>query len=342
MRLDDEVLIPYPVSANMVMDRRGVSEDVLGAVGNTPLVHLRRLGRVVKPVVYGKLEFMNPGGSVKDRIASYLIGDAEEKGLLKKGGTIIEPTSGNTGLGLAMVAAVRGYRTIFTMPDKVSEEKRASLRAFGAEVILAPTEATPDSPQHYVNVARRLNKEVAGSYMPNQYVNPGNPEAHYRTTGPEIWEQTAGGVDAFVACVGTGGTISGVGRFLKERRKEVRIVGVEPEGSIYHNTKHGTDYPLHSYLVEGIGEDFIPATYDQSVVDEIIQVSDRETFAMARRLTREEGIFAGGSSGTAVAGALKFAEKNSALGTIVVILPDTGRSYVSKLYNDDWLKSKGF
>jgi cystathionine beta-synthase len=324
------------------MERRGVSEDVLGAVGNTPLVHLARLGRDVKPAVYAKLEFMNPGGSVKDRIASYLIRDAESRGLLKKGGTIIEPTSGNTGLGLAMVAAVRGYRTIFTMPDKVSEEKRASLRAFGAEVVLTPTEVTPDSPQHYVNVARRLSREVPGSYMPNQYANPGNPEAHYRTTGPEIWEQTGGSVDAFVASVGTGGTISGAGRFLKEMNKGVRVVGIEPEGSIYHNTKHGTDYPLHSYLVEGIGEDFIPATYDQGIVDEIIQVSDRETFAMARRLTREEGIFAGGSSGTAVAGALRFAEENGDLSSIVVILPDTGKSYVSKLYNDEWLKSKGF
>ncbi|MDA4113807.1 MAG: cysteine synthase family protein [Thaumarchaeota archaeon] len=323
------------------MERSGTSEDILGAVGNTPLVRLARVGSGVKPVVYGKLEFMNPGGSVKDRIASYLIRDAEAKGLLKKGGTIIEPTSGNTGLGLAMVAAVRGYRTIFTMPDKVSEEKKACLRAFGAEVILAPTEATPDSPQHYVNVARRLSKEVAGSYMPNQYVNPGNPEAHYRTTGPEIWTQTGGRIDAFIACVGTGGTISGVGKFLKEMSEDVSVVGIEPEGSIYHNTKHGTDYPLHSYLVEGIGEDFIPATYDQSVVDEIIQVSDEETFSMARRLTREEGIFAGGSSGTAVAGALKFAEKNSTMSTIVAILPDTGRSYVSKFYNDDWLRSKG-
>ena len=324
------------------MERRGVSEDILGAVGNTPLVHLGRVGRDVKPAIYAKLEFMNPGGSVKDRIASYLIRDAEERGLLEKGGTIIEPTSGNTGLGLAMVAAVRGYRTIFTMPDKVSEEKRASLRAFGAEVILAPTEATPDSPQHYVNVARRLNREMPGSYMPNQYANPGNPEAHYRTTGPEIWEQTGGSVDAFVACVGTGGTISGAGRFLKEMNESVRVVGVEPEGSIYYNTKNGTDYPLHSYLVEGIGEDFIPATYDQDIVDEIIQVSDRDTFAMARRLTREEGIFAGGSSGTAVSGALRFAEENGGLHSIVVILPDTGRSYVSKLYNDEWLKSKSF
>jgi cystathionine beta-synthase len=240
-----------------------------------------------------------------------------------------------------MLAAVRGYKTIFTMPDKVSEEKRAILRALGAEVIVTPTSAPHDSPENYVNVARRLSREISGSYMPDQYSNLGNPEAHYATTGPEIWEQTGGSIDAFVACVGTGGTISGAGRFLKERSKEVRVVGIEPEGSIYHNLKYGTEFPLHQYAVEGIGEDFLPATYDPTVVDEMIQISDREMSAMTRRLAREEGIFAGGSSGAAVAGALKFAAENRGLKSIVVILPDGGRGYVSKLFNDEWLKSQG-
>jgi len=323
------------------MNRPGKADDILEIIGNTPLVRLSKLGRDVKPAVYAKLEFMNPGGSVKDRIAQFLVRDAEEKGLLKKGGTIIEPTSGNTGVGLAILAAVKGYRSIFTMPDKVSEEKRALLRAYGSEVIITPTAVPPDSPEHYVNVAKRLSREVAGSYMPNQYSNPGNPEAHYRTTGPEIWEQTEGKVDALVACVGTGGTISGCGRYLKEVNPKIRVVGIEPEGSIYHNKKYGTDFPLHTYLVEGIGEDFVPATYDQSVVDEVDQVSDRDAFATALRLTREEGIFAGGSSGAAVSGALKFAEKNGGLSCVVVILPDSGRGYISKFYNEDWRKSKG-
>jgi cystathionine beta-synthase len=323
------------------MTRLGAADNILEVIGNTPIVRLHKIGRDVEPAIVAKLEFMNPGGSVKDRIAQFLVKKAEAEGLLKEGGTIIEPTSGNTGLGLAILAAVRGYKTVFTMPDKVSEEKRALLRAFGAEVIVAPTDVPADSPQHYVSVARRLNAETKGSYMPNQYANMGNPEAHYMTTGPEIWEQTEGGVDALVTCVGTGGTISGTGRFLKEKKPGIRIVGIEPEGSIYHNEKYGTDYPVHQYLVEGIGEDFIPKTYDQSVVDEIIQVPDSETFRMARRLTREEGIFAGGSSGAAVVGALRFAEKNQQLKQVVVILPDTGRGYLSKLYDDAWLRSKG-
>jgi cystathionine beta-synthase len=306
------------------------------------MVSLGRLGRGLHPVIYAKLEFMNPGGSVKDRIASFLVRDAEMKGLLKKGGTIVEPTSGNTGVGLAMLAAVRGYSAIFTMPDKVSEEKRALLRAYGAQVVIAPTDVAPDSPEHYVNVARKLSGEISGAYMPNQYANPGNPEAHYATTGPEIWEQTKGELDAFVATVGTGGTISGAGRFLKEKKRSVLVVGVEPVGSIYHNEKYGTDYPLHTYLVEGIGEDFVPDTYDPHVVDQFIRVSDRETFEMTRRLASEEGILAGGSSGAAVAGALRFAkEGGSTLRKIVVILPDTGRNYLSKAFNDDWLRSKG-
>jgi cystathionine beta-synthase len=318
-----------------------VGESVLDAVGNTPLVRLKRMSRGLKPRIYAKLEFMNPGGSVKDRIASYLIADAEKRGLLKKGGTIIEPTSGNTGVGLAMLAAVRGYRAIFTMPDKVSEEKRALLRAYGAKIIVAPTDLPPSSPAHYVNVAKRLKKETPRSYMPNQYENLANPKAHYATTGPEIWQQTDGQVDAFVAGVGTGGTISGVGRYLKERNKSILVVGVEPEGSIYGNLKRGTHAPLHQYLVEGIGEDFVPGTYDPSVVDEIITVSDARSIATAHELAVKEGILAGGSSGTAVAGALELAKRRSGLKMIVVILPDSGRSYLSKVYNPEWLKKQG-
>jgi len=318
-----------------------VGESVLDVIGNTPMVRLGRIGRGLKPRIYAKLEFMNPGGSVKDRIASYLVADAEKRRVLKKGGTIIEPTSGNTGVGLAILAAVRGYKVIFTMPDKVSEEKRALLRAYGAKIVIAPTELPPTSPAHYVNVAKRLQKETPGSFMPNQYQNEGNPKAHYATTGPEIWRQTKGKVDALVAGVGTGGTISGAGRYLKRMKKSLFVAGVEPEGSIYANLKHGTTDPLHPYLVEGIGEDFVPGTYDQTVVDEIIRVSDAESIATARRLVLEEGIFAGGSSGSAVAGALELAAKRPSLKLIVVIIPDSGRSYLSKIYDPGWLKSHG-
>jgi cystathionine beta-synthase len=318
-----------------------VGESVLDVIGDTPLVRLGRIARGLKPRIYAKLEFMNPGGSVKDRIAAYLVADAEKRHLLRRGGTIIEPTSGNTGVGLAMLAAVRGYKAIFTMPDKVSDEKRALLRAFGAKVVVAPTELPPTSPAHYVNVARRLQEETPNSFMPNQYQNLGNPKAHYATTGPEIWRQTKGRVDALVAGVGTGGTISGAGRYLKRRKRSLLVVGVEPQGSIYGNLKHGTNDALHPYLVEGIGEDFVPATYDQGVVDEIIRVSDAESIATARRFAVEEGIFAGGSSGSAVAGALELARMKPRLKLVVVILPDSGRSYLSKIYNPAWLKEHG-
>ena len=319
-----------------------VGESVLNAIGNTPLVELKRLSRGLKPRIYAKLEFMNPGGSVKDRIASYLVADAERKGVLKKGGTIIEPTSGNTGVGLAILAAVRGYKAVFTMPDKVSEEKRALLKAYGARLVIAPTDVPPTSPDHYVNVALRLQRETPNSFMPNQYQNPANPKAHFATTGPEIWRQTKGRVDAFVAGVGTGGTISGAGRYLKKRNKSLLVVGVEPEGSIYGNLKHGTKDPLHPYLVEGVGEDFVPGSYDPSVVDEIIRVSDKRSISTAHKLAAEEGILAGGSSGTAVAGAMELAKREPSLKLIVVLLPDSGRSYLSKLYNPAWLKNHGF
>ena len=319
-----------------------LGESVLDAIGNTPLVRLKRISRGLRPRIYAKLEFMNPGGSVKDRIAAYLVADAEKKHKLKKGGTIIEPTSGNTGVGLAMLAAVRGYKTVFTMPDKVSEEKRALLRAYGAKLVVAPTELPPSSPDHYVNVAKRLQKETPNSYMPNQYQNLANPKAHYATTGPEIWRQTGGKVDAFVAGVGTGGTISGAGRYLKQKDKTLLVVGIEPEGSIYGNLKHGTNNPLHPYLVEGIGEDFVPGSYDPKVVDEIIRVSDSKSIATAHRLALKEGILAGGSSGSAVAGAMELAKRKPRLKLIVVLLPDSGRSYLSKLYNPSWLRKHGF
>jgi cystathionine beta-synthase len=318
-----------------------LAENIIGVIGNTPLVRLQKIPTRPSPRIFAKLEFMNPGGSVKDRIASYLVADAERRHLLKEGGTIIEPTSGNTGIGLAMLAAVRGYKTIFTMPDKVSEEKRVLLRAYGAKIVVAPTNLPPTSPEHYVNVAKKLAKETPNSFMPNQYENKANPKAHFATTGPEIWRQTKGRIDALVAGVGTGGTISGAGRYLKGKKKSLLVVGVEPEGSIYGNLKHGTKDPLHPYLIEGIGEDFVPDTYDQGVVDDIIRVSDADSVAMARRLATEEGILAGGSSGTAVAGALELARRKPRLRLIVVIVPDSGRSYLSKIYNPGWLEANG-
>jgi cystathionine beta-synthase len=318
-----------------------LAESIIGAIGNTPLVRLQRIPTRPSPRIFAKLEFMNPGGSVKDRIAAYLVADAERRHLLKEGGTIIEPTSGNTGIGLAMLAAVRGYKTIFTMPDKVSEEKRVLLRAYGAKIVVAPTNLPPTSPEHYVNVAKKLAKETPNSFMPNQYENKANPKAHFATTGPEIWRQTKGRIDALVAGVGTGGTISGAGRYLKGKKRSLLVVGVEPEGSIYGNLKHGTKDPLHPYLIEGIGEDFVPDTYDQGVVDDIIRVSDADSVAMARRLATEEGILAGGSSGTAVAGALELARRKPRLRLIVVIVPDSGRSYLSKIYNPGWLEANG-
>jgi cystathionine beta-synthase len=319
-----------------------LAENILEVVGNTPLVRLGRLQPGPGNAIFAKLEFMNPGGSVKDRIAPYIVVEAEREGRLKKGGTIIEPTSGNTGVGLAMLAAVRGYRSVFTMPDKVSEEKRALLRAYGARVVVAPTDVPPGSPEHYVSVARRLAEETPDSFMPNQYENAGNPEAHYATTGPEIWRQTEGKVDALVAGVGTGGTISGAGQYLKEMKRSTRVIGVEPKGSIYGNLKHGRDDPLHTYLIEGVGEDFVPETYHPEVVDDIIRISDVESIRMAHRLAHEEGILAGGSSGTAVAGALELARRENGLECIVVILPDSGRSYLSKIYNPSWLEAHGF
>jgi cystathionine beta-synthase len=312
-----------------------VLETFLDAMGNTPLVRLHRVTRGVKPVVLAKLEMLNPGGSVKDRIGVRMIETAEREGLLRPGGTIVEPTSGNTGHGLAIAAAIRGYKCIFVMPDKMSQEKISLLRAYGAEVVICPTAVPPEHPESYYRVADRLSSEIPGAFQPNQYWNPENPATHYATTGPEIWEQTSGRIDAFVAGVGTGGTITGVGRYLKERNASVQIVGADPEGSVYSG-----DQP-RPYLVEGIGEDFWPGTYDPEVVDRVIRVTDRDSLLTARAVTRQEGILVGGSGGTAVFAALQFARDLEEEATVVVLLPDSGRQYLSKLYSDSWMRQYG-
>jgi cystathionine beta-synthase len=315
--------------------RMEVLDTFLDAMGNTPLVRLHTVTRGVRPAVLAKLEMLNPGGSVKDRIGIRMIESAERAGLLKAGGTIVEPTSGNTGHGLAIAAAIRGYKCIFVMPDKMSQEKIALLRAYGAEVVICPTAVPPESPESYYRVADRLAEEIPGAYQPNQYFNPENPATHYETTGPEIWRQTDGDIDVFVAGVGTGGTITGVGRFLKEQNPAVTIVGADPEGSVYSG-----DAP-RPYLVEGIGEDFWPATFDPSVVDRYVKVSDRDSFRTARAVTRQEGILIGGSAGSAVFAALQVARELDETKTIVVLLPDTGRQYLSKVYSDSWMLQHG-
>jgi cystathionine beta-synthase len=317
-------------------------KTILDVVGNTPLIRLNKIVEGTKPTILVKLENLNPGGSVKDRIGRVMIEEAENKGLLKPGGTIIEPTSGNTGTGLAMAACVKGYKMIFTMPDKMSEEKRSLLQAYGARVVVTPSNVPPSSPEHYIKVAERLAKETPNSFMPNQYVNKANPTAHYQTTGPEIWRQTGGKLDVFVCAMGTGGTISGTGRFLKEKKKGVRVIGVDPEGSIFYSRFHGAKEELHQYHVEGIGEDFMPQTMDMRVVDDVVRVSDRDAFRIARRLAREEGILVGGSGGAAVYAAMKVAEGMDRGQTIVTLLPDSGRNYLSKIFSDRWMKEQGF
>ncbi len=310
-------------------------------IGNTPLVKLNRVAEGVKPLVLAKLEFLNPGGSVKDRIAVRMIEEAERKGILRKGATIVEPTSGNTGIGLAMVAAIKGYRAVLVVPDKMSQEKEAILRAYGAEVVRAASGVDPEDPRSVYKVAERLVQEIPGAFCPNQFANPDNPAAHFETTGPEIWRDTDGRITCFVAGVGTGGTITGVARYLKMRNPSVKVMGVDPEGSVYAALFKGKEASPAPYLVEGIGGEKIPETLDFSVIDEIITVSDREAFAMARRLAREEGILVGMSSGACVAAALKVAEEMGQEDVIVVLLADTGRNYLSTLFNDDWMKEKG-
>ncbi|HXV73090.1 MAG TPA: pyridoxal-phosphate dependent enzyme [Acidimicrobiia bacterium] len=313
-----------------------IHESIIDTIGNTPLVRLSRLhppGNLV-----AKLEYTNPGGSVKERIALAMIEAAEASGELRPGGTIIEPTSGNTGVGLALVAAVRGYRVICTVPDKVSQEKRDLLRAYGVEVVVAPTEYGPDHPDSYYGVANRLASEIENSFQPNQYFNEANPRSHYESTGPEIWEQTEGEIDVLVAGVGTGGTITGAGRFLKERKPSIEVVGADPEGSIY---TQGPGGDIHQYEVEGVGEDFYPVTVDLDVIDRFVEVSDEESFAMARLLARTEGVLTGGSGGLAVEAGLQVAGEDTDR-LVVVIVPDSGRGYLSKLFNDEWMVSKGF
>jgi len=313
-----------------------VADSLLELVGNTPMVRLDRLGRDLPCPLVGKLEFLNPGGSVKDRPAAAMIEAAERAGLLKPGSTIVEGTSGNTGVGLAIVAARRRYRCVFVMPDKMASEKIALLRAYGAEVVLCPSAVAPDHPDSYYSVTARLAEEIPGAFHPDQYHNPENPLAHERTTGPEIWRQTAGRVSHFVAGIGTGGTICGIGRYLKSQNPAVQIVGADPEGSVYSG---GSGRP---YLVEGIGEDFWPTTYDPEAVDRVVMVSDTDSFLTARRMAVDEGILAGGSTGTAVWAALQLAPDLHRDDVVVVLIPDSGRGYLSKLYNDEWMADHGF
>ena len=314
-----------------------VSDSLIDLVGDTPLVRLGRMAAHLRPQVIAKVEYFNPGGSVKDRIALAMVEAAERSGQLKPGGTIVEPTSGNTGVGLAIVANTRGYKCIFVMPDKMSAEKIAVLRAYGADVVVCPTAVPPEHPDSYYSVSKRLAAETPNGWNPNQYANPLNPAAHYATTGPEIWRQTEGRLTHFVAGVGTGGTISGAGRFLKEASGgRVQVIGADPEGSVYSG---GSGRP---YLVEGVGEDFWPETYDRSIADRIIAISDRESFLTTRRLAREESLLVGGSCGLAVAAALRLAEELTEDDIVVVLLPDSGRGYLSKIYNDEWMADWGF
>jgi len=325
------------------------ANNIIETIGRTPLVRLNRvISASIACTVLAKIEFFNPAGSIKDRIGIVMIEEAETSGRLKSGGTIVEATSGNTGAGLALAAAVKGYKCVFVMPDKMSEEKVHFLRAFGARVVITPTAVPPEDPRSYYSVAARIVQETPNAILANQYHNPANPEAHYRTTGPELWEQTAGKIDVLVAGMGTGGTISGTARYLKEQNPEIKVVGVDIQGSLLYDTWKYGKVPEEShpktYKVEGIGEDFIPDTLDLSIVDEVVQVDDRDSFLMARQLVREEGIFSGGSSGSAVAGLLKSrtVQKLKPEQIAVVILPDSGSRYLSKLYDDNWMRENGF
>jgi cystathionine beta-synthase len=317
--------------------------NILDAIGHTPLVRLNRINKGLAPQIYAKADYINPGGSVKDRIAITMIDDAEKKGLLKPGGTIIEGTSGNTGMGLALVAAVRNYKMVFTITDKQSKEKVDLLKALGAEVIVCPTAVEPEDPRSYYSVAKKLAREVPNSYYPNQYDNQMNPEAHYLTTGPEIWEDSDGKVTHFVCGIGTGGTVSGVGRYLKEKNPNVKIIGVDPVGSLYYDfVKRGETIKAKTYVVEGIGEDFFPTTMNLKILDDVIQVNDEECFVVARRLVKMEGLFTGGSGGGCISATLRLAKDLGSEAFMVALLPDTGMRYLSKVYNDEWMRERGY
>jgi len=321
-----------------------IFQNCIEAIGNTPIVQLSRITTNSPHQFYAKLEFTNPGGSVKDRIARSIIESAEEKGLLKRGGTIVEATSGNTGVGLAMVAAIKGYKSVFVMPEKISEEKRALLRAYGARVVITPTGLEPDDPGSHYSVAKKITTDTPGAYLTNQYHNPSNPEAHLKITGPEIWNQMRGELTAFVAGAGTGGTISGVGAYLKSKNPGIKIVLADPFGSILTDLVHHGKVisPPHSYDVEGVGEDMLPDNVHLKVIDDAIQVSDKETFLMTHRLVREEGICAGPSAALALVAAIKWSEKIKEPQKILIVFPDHGRSYLSKAFNQEWLDQKGY
>lgn len=322
---------------------KGAVPSILGAIGHTPIVKLQRVAQDVAADVYVKCEYLNPAGSMKDRMVLHMIDSAEKRGELKPGGTIIEATSGNTGSAIAMISAVRGYKCIFVMPDKMSQEKILSLRAWGAKVVVCPTAVEPEDPRSYYSVAKRLAAETPNSFYANQYHNQDNPGGHYRSTGPEIWEQTGGEVDVLVAGLGTGGTITGTGRFLKEQKPGVQLVGVDPVGSLYYDyVKSGRVTQPFTYKVEGIGEDFFPTTVDLSLLDEIVRVDDKECFLMTRDLVRLEGLYVGGSGGAAVAGALKYARQTQKKQNILVVLTDSASKYLSKIFDDDWMRENGF
>ena len=318
-------------------------DTILDAIGGTPLVRLNRIGADLPVTLWAKLEHLNPSGSIKDRMARFIVEDAERRGLLQPGGTIVENSSGNTGAALAMIAAVKGYRCIITMPDKMSDEKRRLMESLGAEVVVTPTDVPADSAESYYSVARRIAADIPGAFYPDQYNNPVNIEAHYRTTGPELWSQSGGAIDAVVGGIGTGGTLSGVGRYLKEQDPTIQVVAVDPVGSVFYDYfTSGTPGAPHVYKVEGIGEDYLVQAVDFDLIDEMVQVDDASSFAMTRRLARKEGIFAGGSSGSVVQGALQYARRFDTPKDVVVIFPDSGTRYLSKVYNDQWMAEAGF